>query len=65
LIGHATLLLETREAVLLVDPVLLDPFEGGAVSAASPPSGSLDLPGLRRHKTVSGRIWSVPKQSRS
>jgi L-ascorbate metabolism protein UlaG (beta-lactamase superfamily) len=33
LIGHATLLVETREAVFLVDPVLGDPFEGGAVSS--------------------------------
>jgi L-ascorbate metabolism protein UlaG (beta-lactamase superfamily) len=33
LIGHATLLVETHEAVVLVDPVLRDPFEGGAVSS--------------------------------
>ena len=44
LIGHATLLLETREAVLLVDPVLLDPFEGGAVS--SWPERTVDRNGM-------------------
>ena len=41
LVGHATLLVETREAALLVDPVLRDPFEGGAVS--SWPERSVDL----------------------
>jgi len=44
LIGHATLLVETREAVLLVDPVLLDPFEGGAVS--SWPERAVDRNGM-------------------
>ena len=44
LIGHATLYVEAGEASFLVDPVLRDPFEGGAVS--SWPERSVDLDGL-------------------
>lgn len=46
LIGHATLLVETREAVFLVDPVLVEPFEGGAVSFW--PARAIDLSALPR-----------------
>jgi hypothetical protein len=46
LIGHATLLFETSEATVLVDPVLSDPFEGGAVS--SWPERTIDLAALPR-----------------
>jgi hypothetical protein len=46
LIGHATLLFETSEATVLVDPVLSDPFEGGAVS--SWPERVVDLAALPR-----------------
>ncbi|OLC77883.1 MAG: hypothetical protein AUH83_03665 [Deltaproteobacteria bacterium 13_1_40CM_4_68_19] len=44
LIGHATLYVEAGEASFLVDPVLRDPFEGGAVS--SWPERSVDLDAL-------------------
>ncbi len=33
LIGHASLLVETRGGTILVDPVFFDPFEGGAVAS--------------------------------
>ena len=44
LIGHATLYVEAGDASFLVDPVLRDPFEGGAVS--SWPERSVDLAAL-------------------
>ena len=44
LIGHASLYVEAGEVSFLVDPVLRDPFEGGAVS--SWPERSVDLDGL-------------------
>src|SRR5437016_13063132 len=44
LIGHASLYVEAGGVSFLVDPVLRDPFEGGAVS--SWPERSVDLDGL-------------------
>ena len=44
LIGHATLYVEAGDASFLVDPVLRDPFEGGAVW--SWPERSVDLAAL-------------------
>jgi UDP-MurNAc hydroxylase len=44
LIGHATLYVEAGDASFLVDPVLRDPFEGGAVS--SWPERTVDLEAL-------------------
>ncbi|MEK7878593.1 MAG: MBL fold metallo-hydrolase, partial [candidate division NC10 bacterium] len=41
LIGHASLLFETRGGTLLMDPVFFDPFEGGAV--VSCPERLVDL----------------------
>ena len=41
LIGHASLLFETRGGTVLMDPVFLDPFEGGAV--ASCPEREVDV----------------------
>ncbi|MGH7318378.1 MAG: MBL fold metallo-hydrolase [Candidatus Rokuibacteriota bacterium] len=41
LIGHASLLFETRGGTLLMDPVFFDPFEGGAV--ASCPEREVDV----------------------
>jgi len=41
LIGHASLLFETRGGVVLMDPVFFDPFEEGAV--ASCPERQVDL----------------------
>ncbi len=41
LIGHASVLFETRGGTLLMDPVFFDPFEGGAV--VSCPEREVDL----------------------
>ncbi|MBI1892701.1 MAG: MBL fold metallo-hydrolase [Candidatus Rokubacteria bacterium] len=41
LIGHASLLFETRGGTLLMDPVFFDPFEGGAVTSC--PEREVDL----------------------
>lgn len=41
LIGHASLLIETRGGTVLMDPVFFDPFEGGAV--ASCPERNVDV----------------------
>jgi hypothetical protein len=50
LIGHASLLFETSEATVLIDPVLVDPFEGGAVS--SWPERVVDVAALPRPDVV-------------
>jgi UDP-MurNAc hydroxylase len=42
LIGHASLLVETAQGYCLMDPVLFDPFEGGAVSSCPQRMVTLD-----------------------